>query len=85
VEEGQLDAHLAPDSPAVDGGVPTELCPHEARGDAPDLGAIELGTQWDFPRPGPSWADFTNCPWRPPLPPSFDPRLAGFGKSRPWR
>ena len=81
VQKGQLNFHLAANSLAVDGGTPTDLCEHKALGAAPDLGAIEMGTRWEFPTPGPRWANFTNCPYRPPLPPSLDPRMVGLVKA----
>jgi hypothetical protein len=41
---------------------------HQSRGKAPDLGAIELGDAWQFPRPGPRWAQGTEIANRPKAP-----------------
>jgi len=75
-----VDFRLRADSPAVDAGAPgTGARYHHAmRGDAPDLGAIELGDDWVFPRPGPRWAVGKKQPWRPSLPPSLQPRWVGL-------
>lgn len=53
-----VDFRLCADSPAVDAGAPdtTGRYHHKANGPASDLGAIELGDDWEFPRPGPRWA-----------------------------
>jgi hypothetical protein len=76
----QIDFRLAPGSPALDAGVAGKggIYHHRAAGAAPDLGALELGQDWQFPRPGPSWSVGDRLPWRPPLPPSLDPRWVGL-------
>lgn len=52
---------------------------HRVQGKAPDIGAIELGDEWLFPRPGPRWFDpETTEPARPPFPAGFNMSLAGF-------
>jgi len=75
-----VDFRLRPDSPGVDAGAPgmDEAYHHSSRGRAPDLGAIELGETWQFPRPGPRWATGEKTPWRPSLPPSLDPQWVGL-------
>lgn len=75
-----VDFVLRPDSPAVDAGAPgtEDEYHHTARGKAPDLGAIELGEIWTFPRPGPRWAVGKKMPWRPELPPSLHPAWVGL-------
>ena len=51
---------------------------HQSRGKAADLGAIELGSEWNFPRPGPRWATGELTPARPPLPPSLGAKWVGL-------
>ena len=77
-----VDFGLKPNSPAVDAGAPgTDVkCHHTAGGRASDLGAIELGETWKFPRPGPRWAVGKKTPWRPELPPSLHPRWVGLDR-----
>ena len=75
-----IDFALRADSPAVDAGAPSTGARyhHKITGPAPDLGAIELGDTWKFPRPGPRWAIADRCPWRPEIPPSLHPRWVGL-------
>ncbi len=75
-----VDFRLRADSPAVDAGAPdtSDRYHHKVNGPAPDLGAIELGDDWEFPRPGPRWAIGDKRPWRPPLPPSLHPCWVGL-------
>lgn len=75
-----VDFTLRADSPAVDAGAPDTSARyrHNTNGPAPDLGAIELGDAWEFPRPGPRWAMGEKRPWRPALPPSLHPRWVGL-------
>ena len=87
-----FDARLQANSPAVDAGgsIPepwaerlkgiTPAYRHEARGKAPDLGALELGETWKFEQPGPRWGSWKDIPSRPAFPKSFDPSWAGFRK-----
>lgn len=79
-----VDFGLRPGSPAVDAGAggKDDAYHHSSRGEAPDLGAIELGEEWQFPRPGPRWVVGEKTPWRPPLPPSLDPRWVGLQTSQ---
>ena len=63
-----MDFRLRKDSPAVDAGAAGEGYHHEARGKAPDLGAIEQGNAWRFPPPGPRWAKGNEIANRPSLP-----------------
>jgi hypothetical protein len=81
-ESGRMDFHLRENSPAVDAGSKGNDAryQHQSKGSAPDLGAIELGDTWKFPRPGPRWAIGELKPWRPPLPPSLDPNWVGLGE-----
>jgi len=65
------DFHLRPDSPAVRAGAGT--------GDgSADLGAIALGEQWTFPRPGPGWATDLNVPERAAIPDSLPRSWVGL-------
>ena len=75
-----IDFRLKANSPAVDAGRSGKdsVYHHRSRGNAPDLGALELGDAWVFPRPGPRWAVGKMTPWRPPLPPSLDPKWVGL-------
>lgn len=77
----RVDFHLRLDSVAVNAGAPgnDQAYHHTSRGEGPDLGAIELGEEWQFPRPGPRWAVADKAPWRPALPPSLDRRWVGLG------
>jgi len=77
-----VDFSLRSDSPAVDAGTPAtgDEYHHTARGKASDLGAIELGENWTFPRPGPHWAIGKKMPWRPELPPSLHPEWIGLNR-----
>jgi hypothetical protein len=59
-----------------------------------NLGAVPPGTKWDFPRPGPRWADTRTPLFHPPFPPSLDPWWVGFADQpseaktatfKPWR
>ena len=89
-----IDFRLKRGSPGVDAGSATYPEPwgkrlaaitpafkHETRGKAPDLGAIELGEDWKFERPGPRWAEaYDSIPSRPELPKGFHPSWAGFRK-----
>lgn len=63
----KMDFHLSPTSPAKGSG---------KGGD--DLGAIPYGSKWQFPRPGPSWANATNMPQRLPVPASLDASWLGL-------
>ncbi len=51
---------------------------HTSAGKAPDLGAIELGEEWQFPRPGPRWATGDEITGRPPMPASFRAKWVGL-------
>ncbi|MCK4784080.1 MAG: hypothetical protein KAV87_10040, partial [Desulfobacteraceae bacterium] len=75
-----VDFGLRSDSPAVDAGAPgtEDEYHHIAQGKVSDLGAIELGETWSFPRPGPRWAVGKKMPWRPELPPSLHPAWVGL-------
>ena len=73
-----MDFHLRPDSAAVDAGAAGKDYHHKARGKAPDLGAIELGETWKFPRPGPRWAKGNEIPNRPKIPASLPPKWVGL-------
>jgi len=73
-----IDFHLRPDSAAVDAGTAGKNYHHEARGKAPDLGAIELGDTWQFPRPGPRWATGDEIPNRPTIPASLPRKWVGL-------
>ena len=73
-----MDFNLRPDSAAVDAGAAGKDYHHKARGKAPDLGAIELGETWKFPRPGPRWAKGNEIPNRPKIPASLPPKWVGL-------
>jgi hypothetical protein len=73
-----IDFNLRPNSPAVDAGAADKNYYHEARGKAPDLGAIELGDTWRFPRPGPRWAQGSEIANRPALPASLPLKWVGL-------
>jgi len=73
-----MDFTLRSDGPAVDAGAAGTNYYHEARGKAPDLGAIELGDTWQFPRPGPRWARGNEITNRPPIPASLPLKWVGL-------
>ena len=72
-----IDFNLRPNSPAVDAGAAGKDYHHEARGKAPDLGAIELGDTWQFPRPGPRWAKGNEIANRPTIPAALPRKWVG--------
>ena len=63
-----IDFNLRANSPAVDAGAADKDKDyhHQSRGKAPDLGAIELGDTWNFPRPGPRGPKPARSPTAPP-------------------
>jgi hypothetical protein len=75
-----MDFNLRPDSAAVDAGAPGKDKEyfHKSAGKAPDLGAIELGETWSFPRPGPRWAKGNEIPNRPAIPASLPRKWVGM-------
>ena len=73
-----MDFALRTDGPAVDSGTAGTNDHHTARGSAPDLGAIELGDIWSFPRPGPRWATGNAITNRPAIPASLHPKWVGM-------
>ncbi|MDA0322865.1 MAG: right-handed parallel beta-helix repeat-containing protein [Verrucomicrobia bacterium] len=75
-----IDFGIRPDSVAVDAGASgkDEEYFHKSAGEAPDLGAIELGEEWHFPRPGPRWATGSEIAGRPALPASFRGKWVGM-------
>jgi hypothetical protein len=73
-----MNFELRADSPAVDAGAVGIDYHHKANGKAPDLGAIELGETWLFPRPGPRWADNGIITNRPAIPASLPGRWVGM-------
>jgi len=75
-----MDFNLRPDSAAVDAGAAgkDKEYYHQSRGKAPDLGAIELGDTWKFPRPGPRWAKGSEIANRPAIPASLPRKWAGL-------
>ena len=73
-----MDFNLRADSPAVDAGAGGKNYHHEPRGKAPDLGAIELGETWNFPRPGPRWAEGSEMSNRPAIPASLPRKWVGL-------
>jgi hypothetical protein len=73
-----MDFSLRADGPAVDAGAAGTNTHHAARGKAPDLGAIELGDTWQFPRPGPRWARGNDMTNRPAIPASLSPKWVGM-------
>lgn len=73
-----IDFNLPANSPAVDAGAAGKDYYHEARGKAPDLGAIEQGDTWKFPRPGPRWAKGNEIANRPAIPAALPPKWVGL-------
>ena len=73
-----MDFNLRPDSAAVDAGAAGKDYHQEARGKAPDLGAIELGDTWKFPRPGPRWTKGSEIANRPAIPASLPRKWVGL-------
>ena len=75
-----IDFNIRPDSAAVDAGAPGKDREyfHKSAGKAPDLGAIELGDEWQFPRPGPRWATGKEISGRPALPASVKAKWVGL-------
>lgn len=73
-----VDFHLQSLSPAVGAGVNKDDVYHHRSNDGTDLGAIEYGDQWSFPRPGPSWVTNGIDVGRPPIPPSLNPSWVGL-------
>ena len=73
-----MDFGLRADSPAVDAGTAGKEYHHKPRGKAPDLGAIELGDTWRFPRPGPRWAKGSEIANRPAIPASLPRKWVGL-------
>jgi hypothetical protein len=73
-----MNFELRADSPAVDAGAVGIDYHHKANGKAPDLGAIELGETWLFPRPGPRWADNDIITNRPAIPASLPGQWVGM-------
>ena len=75
-----MDFNLRPDSAAVDAGATGKDKEyfHKSAGKAPDLGAIELGDTWKFPRPGPRWAKGNEIPNRPAIPASLPRKWVGL-------
>lgn len=80
-EAPTVDFRLQPSGASTDAGNPASYLDteyHHARSGAePDLGALELGDDWEFSA-GPRWATGANQPWRPTPPPSLDPRWLGL-------
>jgi len=80
-----MDFSFRPDSPAVDAGAADKDYYHEARGKAPDLGAIELNDTWQFPRLGPRWAQGDEIANRPTIPASLPRKWVGLEWDRGGR
>jgi hypothetical protein len=79
-----IDFRLRNDSPAVNlGAIGSIDYYHQTTDGIPDLGAIEYGTTWTFPRPGPRWATPALMPQRPPLPTSLKASWVGLNASTP--
>jgi len=80
-----MDFRVREDSAAVDAGAPGKDKEyfHHSAGKAPDLGAIELGEKWQFPRPGPRWAKGHAIAHRPSIPASLPPRWVGLDSPAP--
>ncbi|MDL5045308.1 hypothetical protein QQ054_04540 [Oscillatoria amoena NRMC-F 0135] len=72
------DFHLSPQSPAIDAGVNRDAEYHHNSVGGTDLGAIEFGTRWSMPKPGPRWGNRDTLPGRPGFPPSLPVHWAGF-------
>ena len=75
-----IDFHLASDSPCIDSGsLGNDLkYGHTSKGESSDLGAVEYGTEWNFPRPGPRWMKEHNSLNTAPLPPEIHPGWLGL-------
>jgi hypothetical protein len=76
-----VDFRLQPDSVSVDAGNPMPYLDavyhHTRNGLWPDLGAIELGQDFQLSA-GPRWAVGAKKPTRPEPPPSLDPAMLGL-------
>ena len=72
---GDVNFVLADDSEALGAGLDVPALKRLGDG-ITDLGAIPADGEWRFPRPGPRWMTGDAFP---PLPPSLDPAVAGFG------
>ncbi len=73
-----IDFRLSADSPAMGAGINRDDQYQHNSKDCTDLGAIEYGGNWDFPKPGPRWATDENMPQRPEWPKSISPKWGGF-------
>lgn len=75
-----IDFRLQPAGVSVDAGNPAlyldDQYHHGRSGSAPDLGAIEVGDEWELAT-GPRWATGYKMPWRPAPPPSLDSKWLG--------
>ena len=75
-----IDFRLADNSPAIDAGSTNndEGYGHNSKGKSADLGAIEHGTEWVFPRPGPRWMNDQEAMGTTALPAELNPAMLGF-------
>jgi hypothetical protein len=75
-----MEFTLRAGSAAVDAGAPGKDKEyfHKSNGKAPDLGALEMGEIWHFPRPGPRWATGQAITNRPALPRSLHGKWVGL-------
>jgi hypothetical protein len=75
-----MDFRIREGCAAVDAGAPGKDKEyfHNSAGRAPDLGAIERGEEWHFPRPGPRWATGGAIAGRPALPASLKGKWVGL-------
>jgi hypothetical protein len=80
-EDPMADFRLQAGGVSVDAGNPALYLDddyhHVRAGAAPDVGAIELGEEWEMAT-GPRWAVGAKQPWRPTPPPSLDPSWLGI-------
>ena len=75
-----IDFHLAPTSACIDAGSRGNDLSygHASHGESADLGALEFGSRWEFPRPGPRWLKKSPVISHSPLPPEIHPRWVGL-------
>ncbi|NRA28314.1 MAG: hypothetical protein HRU10_13850 [Opitutales bacterium] len=79
----QVDFHLTSQSPSIDAGSAGNDTKygHNSIGESSDLGALEYGARWSFPRPGPRWVNESSTLITAPLPPEIHPSWLGLNES----
>ncbi len=78
----QIDFHLSRSGVAVGTGANRDgEYYHSTRDGSTDLGAIEFGSSWSMPKPGPSWATNNTIINRPSLPSTLIVSFTGLNSS----